>query len=109
MSDAGDLELTLSDQSILNAGRVIGPQGPAGGGGIDKSSMYERTANGSRPTARCDQASDVLIAGGCRCTRAQLWENYPVDSVSTTNAPGWSCYAGNVSVTAYVICLSSTP
>ena len=106
----GELELSLTNSQVINVGNVIGPQGPAGsGGGLNKANMYERTTSGRRPIARCDQSSDILILGGCRCPQTQLWESYPVDSISTANAPGWSCYAGNVNVTAYAICLSQTP
>ena len=106
----GDLELLLTNSQMINVGNVIGPQGPAGSGGsMNKSNMYERTVSGQRPVARCDQISDILMFGGCRCPQTQLWESYPVDSISTANAPGWSCYAGNVNVTAYAICLSQTP
>ena len=106
----GELELTMSDAQVINVGSVVGPEGPAGGGGgLDKANMYERTTSGQRPIARCDQVSDVLMFGGCRCPQTQLWESYPIDAVSTTNAPGWTCYAGNVNVTAYAVCLSVAP
>jgi len=82
-----------------------GPAGPPIG--IDVGAIYTRTADGNRPTVRCDEPSHLLLSGGCRCDRAELWSSYPVDVGAPENAPGWSCYAGNVGVTAYAICVGA--
>ena len=80
-----------------------GPPGPAVG--VDIGAVYTRTAGGNRPTARCDDPGHLLLSGGCRCDRAELWSSYPVNVGEPGNAPGWSCYAGNVGVTAYAVCV----
>jgi len=80
-----------------------GPPGPAVG--VDIGAVYTRTAGGNRPTARCDDPGHLLLSGGCRCDRAELWSSYPVNVGDAENAPGWSCYAGNVGVTAYAVCV----
>ena len=81
--------------------------GGSGGGGLSYSAMYQRTAtSSSSPTAQCDDADDILISGGCHCPQTQIWSSYPVNAVDSNSVSGWTCYAGNVSVTAYATCLT---
>lgn len=81
--------------------------GGSGGGSLSYSAMYQRTANSSgSPTAQCDDADDILISGGCDCPQTQIWSSYPINAVDSSSVSGWRCYAGNVSVTAYAICLT---
>ena len=76
-------------------------------GGLSYAAMYQRTANSSgSPTAQCDDADDILISGGCDCPQTSIWSSYPVNAVDNSSVSGWTCYAGNVSVTAYAICLT---
>ena len=81
--------------------------GGSGGGGLSYTAMYQRTASSSgSPTAQCDDANDILISGGCHCPQTQIWSSYPVNAVDSNSVSGWTCYAGNVNVTAYAICLT---
>ena len=81
--------------------------GGSGSGGLSYAAMYQRTANSSgSPTAQCDDADDILVSGGCDCPQTQIWSSYPINAVDSSSVSGWRCYAGNVSVTAYAICLT---
>ncbi len=105
-TDPGDGDNTPDDED--GDGLPDALRGPAGPPiGIDVGAIYTRTADGNRPTVRCDEPSHLLLSGGCRCDRAELWSSYPVDVGAPENAPGWSCYAGNVGVTAYAICVGA--
>ncbi len=78
----------------------------SGGGGLSYGSMYERTATGTgTPFAQCDDNDDILLHGGCDAG-AGLEKSFPVDATNSGAQSGWKCYAGNVSVTAYAVCLS---
>jgi hypothetical protein len=80
--------------------------GPSAGGTVLEANLYQRTAGGTSPVAQCDDANDVLLHGGCSCPNAYLWTSAPTDSVGPTTRAGWTCYAGNVGVTAYAVCLT---
>lgn len=85
---------------------VCAAQSGGSGTGLSNSAMYQRTASSTSPTAQCDDADDILISGGCDSSQVELWSSYPVNAVDNTTQSGWTCYAGNVNVTAYAICLT---
>ena len=96
-SPSGMALLVLVRQTML----VVVPAVPS------YSAMYQRTAASSgSPTTQCDDADDILISGGCDCPQTQIWSSYPVNAVDSNSVSGWTCYAGNVNVTAYAICLT---
>ncbi len=104
----GSTQLSDADLALLLGGgdaAALHSHSSSGGGMLSKSGIYERTAAGISPTAYCDDSDDLLLNGGCNCPQTQLWKSYPVDSTNTAQPSGWTCYAGNVNVTAYAICV----
>lgn len=102
------LSCSIDEIAMFNGSAwVCTVQNGGSGTGLSSSVMYQRTAtSAASPTAQCDDADDILISGGCDCPQTQIWSSYPVNGVDSTAVSGWTCYAGNVSVTAYAICLT---
>ena len=100
--------LTESDLALLLGGDASSLHSHGSGGStgsITISNIYERTASSTSPTAYCDDADDLLLHGGCNCPQTQLWKSYPVNATSSSQNSGWHCWAGNVNVIAYAICV----
>ena len=85
---------------------VCATQSGGNGTGLSYAAIYEETVtSASTPTASCNDNNDILLYGGCDAA-AGLEKSFPVNATSDASVSGWSCYAGNTSVTAYAVCLT---